>query len=677
MKKFFRTIFKILLGFLVLFTLLFAVLAIFQIPIQLNTYKEPVELLASQVLNRPVKIEKSVIITTSFKPIFTMEGLRIKNPTDFDQETFMYLETAQIQIELLPLLQRKIHVAEIKVHKLQVNLTKTIDGKINWIFTPPDSKKAPQKKAESANTKPTGNIAITGDSIVIKKLDLQDISITYISPDNDQPLEYNLDNCKGLMLPNKPLMLDLQGTINESFPYTVGISIASLEEFINNNSSWMKITAEIAGTAFSFNGNINLAEAHKSVEVDTEISGDNLSSLNDLLLLDLPPLTSYKVATNLLVKQGYFEMKDLKIETGSSKLNGTALVTKNDQEIFAEIDLNSPQIQLDDFIFDEWAISNESSKEGAEHEKSTQNTETTKPSITQDSQQRKLADPDFLNNFDGTISINANQVLSGKDRLGNGSLKISLQKGRIAIAPLHLELPGGSINMSASLTPGIEESEATFKAKVENFDIGILARRKKPDTDMSGLVNLDVDLQAKASSFSNMLANGNGYFDFSGQLQNINAGLIDLWAINLVTAIVSQTEKNQSQINCAVARWTAKDGILTPDVFFIDTSKIRICGKGEINFKTGKLKLTIAPTPKKPEFFALSTPLDVRGSFSDIKLGVRKSALFGTVFVFATSPIHVPIRRATNADIPPDGSDACNIDLGPDNREDISISGCY
>lgn len=675
MRKFFRIILKFLLGIFVVFTLLFTILAIFKIPIQLDTYKQPVEVLASKLLNRPVKIEKSVIITTSLQPIFTMEGLRIKNPTDFDQETFMYLETAQIQLELLPLLQKKIHIAKFKVQKLHLNLTKKIDGKINWIFTPQDVQEDQEPKPESSTPKHARDLDISGDSIVVKKLDLQDISITYVSPDNEQPLKYHLEKCSGLMLPNEPLKLDFLGAINDSFPYTVGISISSLDEFITKNSSWMTITAEIADTTFSFKGDVNLAEAHQSVEVDTEISGDNLNSLNGLLRLDLPPLTSYKVATKLLVKHGYFKMKDLDIITGSSKLKGKAIVTKDDQEIFAEIDLDSTRIQLNDFVFDEWSYSEGTSQEDAEQEAPEERTKPDSPPIVQENEQRKLADPEFLNKFDATISINADEVLSGDDKLGEGSLKVSLQKGRISFDPLQIELPGGSINLSASLTPGIEESEATFKAKVENFDIGILARRKKPDTDMSGLVNLDVDVQAKASTFSHMLANGNGYFDFSGQLQNINSGLIDLWAVNLVTAIVSQTDQNQ--INCAVARWTAKDGILTPDVFFIDTSQIRICGKGEINFKTGDLKLTIAPTAKEPEFFSLSTPLDVRGSFSDIKLGVRKSALFGTAFIFATSPIHVPIRRVTNADIPRDGGDACNIELGPDNREDISISGCY
>lgn len=63
-----------------------------------------------------------------------------------------------------------------------------------------------------------------------------------------------------------------------------------------------------------------------------------------------------------------------------------------------------------------------------------------------------------------------------------------------------------------------------------NFDIGIVARRKNPEAEFDGLVNLFVDLQSTATTFDQLLANGNGYFDFSGQLKNIKAGIIELWA---------------------------------------------------------------------------------------------------------------------------------------------------
>ena len=66
------------------------------------------------------------------------------------------------------------------------------------------------------------------------------------------------------MLPGKPLELDMTGSLT-STPYALAVNIASLKEFLTENRSWMEIKAEIAGTKLLFKGDINLAEAHRSL----------------------------------------------------------------------------------------------------------------------------------------------------------------------------------------------------------------------------------------------------------------------------------------------------------------------------------------------------------------------------------------------------------------------------
>ena len=83
-----------------------------------------------------------------------------------------------------------------------------------------------------------------------------------------------------------------------------------------------------------------------------------------------------------------------------------------------------------------------------------------------------------------------------------------------------------------------------------------------------------MDLKSSAESFDKLMANGNGHFDFSGRLENLKAGIINLWAVNVIAAIVSKEDEYASKINCVVGRWTMKDGLLTPEVFLIDASKI-------------------------------------------------------------------------------------------------------
>ena len=705
MKTLFRWLFRTVLFVVLLVTLLVVTVTLLKIPIDLTIFKGPVETLVSKALKRPVNIDQSIVISTSLNPVFTLRGLRIGNPDGFSQETFINLDLAQIGVELLPFFQKKISITEFSVRKLQLTLEEQKSGAVNWIIATdkkePDENDSAKKEATKTAAKTaakTGSIDWAVDSIdevadtvrealnsidwtvntiTVKKLMLQDIALYYYGPDELGPSRYQIAECSGSMGEGKPLQLDIAGNVL-SFPYSVKVNIASLKEFLTDNRSWMDIQMDIAKTNLRFSGNINLEEAHRSLAVKANVSGENLASLNDMFDLDLPPFSPYAVEADLLTKKDHWEIKNLMVQAGSSSLKGTARVIKGEETTETVITFASPLIQLNDFIFDDWSWSED--EETLAAEPSDDAREAPEPAVEKDAQSggdnRKILDPDVLNEFDIALNIHSEEILLGEEKLGSGSLVATIRDGRVAIEPLKLNVPGGSVELSASVKPGTEKSDASFRAVMSNFDIGIMARRNQPESIMGGLVNLDVDLQSSAASVDQILANGNGYFDFSGNLENLRAGIVDLWAVNLIAAIVSSSDENESNINCAVGRWQVNDGSLTPDVFFIDTSKIRICGKGQVDFSTNQIDMTISPTPKKPEFFNLATPLRVRGSFSDIRLGVKKGGTIGTAVKFITSPIHVPIRRVVTKKIPKDGRDACTVVLGPDNRSESSVKGC-
>lgn len=100
-----------------------------------------------------------------------------------------------------------------------------------------------------------------------------------------------------------------------------------------------------------------------------------------------------------------------------------------------------------------------------------------------------------------------------------------------------------------------------------------------------------------------------------------------------------------------------------------DTSKREKTEKEQID-------LVVAPTSKKPEFFSLATPLAVKGTFSDFKMGIQTGGLIGTAIRFITSPLAVPLARLIDKGLPEDGSDVCGMRLGPDNRPEKPLPGC-
>ena len=187
-----------------------------------------------------------------------------------------------------------------------------------------------------------------------------------------------------------------------------------------------------------------------------------------------------------------------------------------------------------------------------------------------------------------------------------------------------------------------------------------------------GKLSLDIDLTSTLANKKDLLKNGTGYFDFAVWPENIDAGVFDLWAVNVLNSIVSETNKDTaSKVNCAGASFSLKQGVMEQKVLFVDTSKMQIEGIADIDFKRRKVKLYVEPKAKKPEFFSLATPVKVKGDFDDFYIGVNPASLASSVVQFVVSPVLVPFHRLFSTDAPVDGEVACELAWQLRNEERI------
>nr|MDJ0818472.1 AsmA family protein [Desulfobacterales bacterium] len=103
-SKIFRWSLYVVGGLIAAVILLLVVLAFVPITVDLSEYKGAVESAASLALGRPVKVDNKIVIATSLQPYFSLEGLRISNPKDFQTGDFLQMKEARIGVKVLPLL---------------------------------------------------------------------------------------------------------------------------------------------------------------------------------------------------------------------------------------------------------------------------------------------------------------------------------------------------------------------------------------------------------------------------------------------------------------------------------------------------------------------------------------------------------------------------------------------
>ena len=662
----------IVLGLTVTAALLVSLL---RIPIDLSPYRPMIESAASKTLGRAVRVDGDITLTTSLWPYFEIQNLRIGNPPGFPAGDsgpmdMASMELARVTVGLLPLLKRRINIREFRVTGINLNLVRTADGETNWVMGEHESKAL---KAQVTDAPVEAEKAINPDSLSVDKLLLENIHVRFMDA-AAKPLAFKLERAEGGAPLGDPMQLDMRGELLDE-AFTLNLRASSLAGFLAMTDAKLGVGVEIAGTTLAFTGHSEALRGNRSTRLKLAAKGADLSSLDDLLHLDLPPIKDYQITADLHATPRKLELSTLELIVKDSKLVGSAVVDRSSAHPVARINLTAHHIQLQDFDTGDWTA------EGGAPDPtdSTAKASVSAPPRDEAVKREKLLSGEALRRADIELTAKVEEVRSGEDYLGSADLAVTLRGGRIELAPLHLQLPQASILVKASLKPGREASEASLRVQIKNFDFGVLSRLSDPASKVGGTLNVDLDVSSYASN-TNIMGGANGYFDISAQPTGLNSGIVDLWAVNLLSSVVTSAIKDQdaSTVNCVVSRFNLENGVMTAQQLAVDTSRIRICGEGQLSFADRDFKLVAVPKAKRAEFFGLATPLKIKGEFEDFRVSMKGGALTlgSTAVKFVISPVTTPFKRLFQKDLPEGGADICGLPIGPRTQQLQPLPGC-
>jgi uncharacterized protein involved in outer membrane biogenesis len=451
------------------------------------------------------------------------------------------------------------------------------------------------------------------------------------------------------------ITMNLKGNIEQT-PVKFIIQGATLEEYLRTPEVLpLSFDVSMLDSRFTFDTRLALPISQHDLKFAMTFSGKRLDSFNDLMDLDLPPWGPVALDARLSVTSKGYDLSKLDLKVGGSDLKGSMQLNTTLDKPSLNVELISRLIRVEDFY----------SGEKGKHDTEVQSEAGDKTNIPEQDaadDYRELLSHEVLNSLDAVIHVEARQVTSGKDELGSGVLDVTLKDARLAVEPLHIETPGGGIEMGFSLHPRENDIVMTVNADVDHFDYGVMARLADPETDMNGVMSLDIEFESTAPDREAIMTNATGHFDFALFPGNFSAEVFDLWAVSLINAVATEVDKGeQSAVNCIVVRLGLDSGKMQERVIFMDTTRMSVAGKVDVDFNTRQIDILAAPKAKKAEFFSLATPVKVQGSFDDFGLGVNPLSLTRSVVSFVTSPAHVPIRRVFKQKIPADGKEACEL----------------
>lgn len=454
----------------------------------------------------------------------------------------------------------------------------------------------------------------------------------------------------------EPIALNLDGQIDTT-PVKAEIETESLASFAKSKDHLrMDINIALAETKLKLTGTAPLPLQAQSLHFQMDLTGKQFSDFDELLEVSLPPLGPYQLAGEFGSREAGYYIENLQFKVGESALTGELKLKTTETPPRLTVDLKAKSIQLDDFDTGDWSAVGTAEQTTDKQTVSQEAGETKKGSI----KGHALFSPEVMRSLDGKFTVNVTEVFSGQDRLGDGTLMGNLKKGRLSIDALKLNIPGGAVDAAFALESTNSDVGLEVKAKIEQLDYGILARRIDPKSGVGGLISVDVDLETRGPKLASIMYHSNGHIDFAVWPKDLNAGIFDIWAINLFVALMPSLDSGAgSKVNCVVGRFDVNGGVMHPAALLIDSSRIQASGEGTINFQTNTIDFITKPRPKLPQMFSAQTPIQVKGRFSDFKVGVPPGALVGTAFRMITSPVVVPFKWVLTKKAPPDGKVAC------------------
>jgi uncharacterized protein involved in outer membrane biogenesis len=662
--------------------------AVIGVELDLAKLRGRIEPAIGDALERKVKFDGRLVLVVGMRPSIDVGGIEIANPSQFggaaeseesdgEVRRLAFLERARVEVALVPLLFRRLVVREISAEGASIDMAVDRSGRVNWEFGEDPVEEAGEAEGES---KPAGatlaedlsalNLFIRSASI--EKLSLRDVKFSYHDERDGAKRHYQLDELTASAATDEPLELQLHGSLR-GVPIRSALRTGDPDALLVGDPFGIEIETELAETEIRMNANLDGGEFglldaagmmlrgvtgqlpdERLGEISVEIRSEKLDGLDGLLDTALPPLGPYTIAASLEAFGTGRYVADLAITIGeASRLVGKGTLDTGATPSRVEIALNADTIQLNDFDLGDWSPF--SDKEEAPPSSDSADARHTA---------RAIFDPDVLRRLNGGLDVRVGRVLAGSEVLGAGHLGIRLADGRMDVDPLTLEVPGGAVAMSAGLKPGHERTDASFSLLMKRFDYGILARRVDPETPMGGYARLDVSLRSSGPNARSLMINADGHLDIAVFPHAFEAGIIDLWAVNVLPAVLSAVDGEsddgeESKINCIVGHFDLEGGVMRSDRLMLDTTRMTVEGHAEVDFETEKVDVELVPTAKHAEFFTLATPVAIDGTISDFDVDVKAGDLIGTVIRFVTSVIHVPLRRLFEDEPPKDELEHC------------------
>jgi uncharacterized protein involved in outer membrane biogenesis len=223
-----------------------------------------------------------------------------------------------------------------------------------------------------------------------------------------------------------------------------------------------------------------------------------------------------------------------------------------------------------------------------------------------------------LREHDVEIQFRGESVKWDRFPLDNLKTHLVLKDGVLRLAPADFGLAGGHVvvNLTVDVTRDVPQGKADLTAR--NVELKRLFPQLASPRGTAGRLGGRAKLETRGNSVAAMMASADG--ELALIMRGGEASTLALVLSNLDLARAAELllrGDSTSEIRCAVASMRAQKGVMTPDLFVVDTSAVLITGEGSVDFRAEQYDALLRAKSKQMSLLALRGPIVVQGTFKD------------------------------------------------------------
>ncbi|HWP10465.1 MAG TPA: AsmA family protein [Ramlibacter sp.] len=657
-----------------------AVLALLAIFFPWDLLRGPLNRYVSDMTGRHFEITRKLDVKLGPTTRILADGIEFANPEWAADPHLVKAESAEIRIELLPLLERRIELPLVELRKPQLGLQVEADGRRSWALG--------RDTADPRNIPNIGALVVDHGSVhFIAAHHGADIHTDFAIQGPPQPPAGS-----GTRVPAAtgtsaattttataapagaamPLSFKSRGTWQKE-PFTAQGRTGTVL-YLNaplQRPFPLEVNATAGATTLRASGSIASLATLDGANADFNLQGRDLADLYKLVGVVLPATPRYSLHGKLSKEGKVWHVRQIDGKLGNSDLAGelsydraraVPLLAGTVRSRSLDFDDLAPLVGLPEQPRSAAALPHVSGARAVAPDARAARGPTRKvlPAAGLDTARLRAMDADVR-----YAAARISQL-----PLERMTVHVKLRDGVLRLDPLNLGVAGGSVAGRLRIDGTSDPAVGEAHLDVRSLELNKLFPRVTITHASLGKMHGDIDLKGRGNSVARMLGTSSGSLALlmgPGQISNLLLEVAGLDGAEIVKFLLGGDQN--VTLRCAAAAFDVAGGLMNTRALVLDTTDTVIYGSGQVSLANEAIDLTLRPYPKDMSILSLRSPLVVAGTFAGPKVGPYKGALAGRAgLALALAAVHPLLALAATVETGP-GQDA---NCGPALREAAS-----